>query len=71
MNAYYSEYRALQQLCILILRNEQHQYGNGTRKVYDLRIPNDATNYEDFVEKMNQSEKDFKMINKFFTSLYV
>ena len=35
-HAYYHEYRSLQQLCILILRNEQHQYGNGTRNVYGL-----------------------------------
>lgn len=35
-HAYYNEYRALQQLCILILRNEQNQYGNGTRKVYGI-----------------------------------
>lgn len=35
-HAYYHEYRALQQLCVLILRNEQHQYGNGTRKVYGI-----------------------------------
>lgn len=35
-HAYYHEYRALQQLCIWILRNEQHQYGNGTRKVYGI-----------------------------------
>ncbi len=35
-HAYYHEYRALQQLCILILKNEQHQYGNGTRKVYGI-----------------------------------
>ena len=33
-HAYYHEYRLLQQLCILILRNEQHQYGTGTRNVY-------------------------------------
>lgn len=35
-HAYYHEYRALQQLCILILRNEQHQYGTGTRNVYGI-----------------------------------
>ena len=35
-HAYYHEYRALQQLCIMILRNEQQQYGNGTRKVYGI-----------------------------------
>ena len=35
-HAYYHEYRALQQLCILILRNEKHQYGNGTSNVYGI-----------------------------------
>ena len=35
-HAYYHEYRSLQQLCILILRKEQHQYGNGTRNVYGI-----------------------------------
>ena len=35
-HAYYHEYRSLQQLCILILRNEQHQYGMGTRNVYGI-----------------------------------
>ena len=33
-HAYYHEYRLLQQLCILILRNEQHQYGNRDTKMY-------------------------------------
>ncbi len=35
-HAYYYEYRLLQQLCILILRNDKHQYGNGTRNVYGI-----------------------------------
>lgn len=35
-HAYYHEYRALQQLCILILRNEKHQYGDGTKNVYGI-----------------------------------
>lgn len=35
-HAYYHEYRSLQQLCMLILRNEQHKYGNGTRNVYGI-----------------------------------
>lgn len=35
-HAYYHEYRELQQLCILILRNEQHQYSAGARKVYGI-----------------------------------
>lgn len=35
-HAYYHEYRMLQQLCILILKNEQQQYGYGARKVYGI-----------------------------------
>lgn len=35
-HAYFHEYRSLQQLCILILRNEKHQYGNGTTNVYGI-----------------------------------
>lgn len=35
-HAYYHEYRSLQKLCILILRNEQHQYGTGTRNIYGI-----------------------------------
>ena len=35
-HAYYQEYWSLQQLYILILRKEQHQNGNGTRRVYGI-----------------------------------
>ncbi len=35
-HAYYHEYRALQQLCILILQNEKTQVGLGTRKTYGI-----------------------------------
>ena len=35
-HAYYHEYRSLQRLCILILRDEQHQYGTGKRNVYGI-----------------------------------
>ena len=35
-HAYYHEYRALQQLCILILQNEKTQVGFGTRKTYGI-----------------------------------
>lgn len=35
-HAYYHEYRALQQLCILILRNQKHQIGVGTRRIYGI-----------------------------------
>ena len=35
-HAFYHEYRALQQLCILILRNEKHQIGLGTKRIYGI-----------------------------------
>ena len=35
-HAFYHEYRVLQQLCILILRNEKHQIGLGTKRVYGI-----------------------------------
>ena len=50
-HAYYHEYRALQQLCILILRNEQHQYGNGTRTVYGILFDG-AWLWEEYVNKL-------------------
>ena len=35
-HAYYHEYRDLQRLCILILRNQKHKLGVGQRKVYGI-----------------------------------
>lgn len=35
-HAYFHEYRALQQLCILILQNQQYQFGTGNRNVYGI-----------------------------------
>ena len=35
-HAYYKEYMALQQLCLLILQNQMHQIGSGARKVYGI-----------------------------------
>ena len=35
-HAYFHEYRALQQLCILILQNEKTQVGIGARKTYGI-----------------------------------
>ena len=49
--AYYHEYRALQQLCILILKNEQHQYGNGARKVYGILFDG-AWLWEEYVNSL-------------------
>lgn len=35
-HAYYSEYRALQKLCILILQNQKQQLGSGEKRVYGI-----------------------------------
>lgn len=35
-HAYYREYRALQQLCLLILQHQKHQIGFGSRKLYGI-----------------------------------
>ncbi|MCD7841799.1 MAG: McrC family protein [Lachnospiraceae bacterium] len=35
-HAYYREYRALQNLCILILQHEKHQIGMGSRRIYGI-----------------------------------
>lgn len=35
-HAYYHEYRALQQLCIMILQHQKHQIGSGVRKIYGI-----------------------------------
>lgn len=35
-HAFYREYRALQQLCLLILQNEKHQMGSGSLRVFGI-----------------------------------
>lgn len=35
-HAYYHEYRDLQQLCLLILQNEKHQLGSGSKRVFGI-----------------------------------
>ena len=35
-HAFYREYRELQQLCLLILQNEKHQMGAGSRRVFGI-----------------------------------
>lgn len=35
-HAYYREYRALQQLCIMILHHEKHQIGSGIRQIHGI-----------------------------------
>lgn len=35
-HAYFREYRALQRLCLLILRHQKHQIGTGSRQIYGI-----------------------------------
>lgn len=35
-HAYYHEYRALQQLCIMILQHEKHQLGSGVQQIHGI-----------------------------------
>ena len=50
-HAYYHEYRDLQRLCILILQNEKHQAGIGTRKVYGILFDG-AWLWEEYVNQL-------------------
>jgi 5-methylcytosine-specific restriction endonuclease McrBC regulatory subunit McrC len=65
-HAYYHEYRDLQRLCILILKNEKQQMGHGKRKVYGILFDG-AWLWEEYVNSlvkdyfyhpMNKSGKD-------------
>ncbi len=65
-HAYYHEYRALQQLCILILQDERVMLGVGQRKVYGILFDG-AWLWEEYVytlvkdnfhHPMNKSRKD-------------
>lgn len=35
-HAYYREYRALQELCLLILQHQKHQIGSGSKQIYGI-----------------------------------
>ena len=35
-HAYYHEYRVLQRLCLMILRDEKHRIGSGSQKIYGI-----------------------------------
>lgn len=54
-HAFYYEYRALQRLCLLILRNEKTQVGLGTRKIYGILFDG-AWLWEEYI---NLLVKDF------------
>lgn len=50
-HAYFHEYRNLQQLCILILQNQKHQFGNGSKKVYGILFDG-AWLWEEYVNSL-------------------
>ena len=54
-HAYFWEYRALQHLCILILQNQKHQIGAGSRQIYGILFDG-AWLWEEYV---NSLVKDF------------
>ena len=54
-HAYYHEYRALQQLCILILQNEKTQVGLGTRKTYGILFDG-AWLWEEYINSLVSAE---------------
>lgn|GEM_PF-694746 len=50
-HAYYHEYRSLQRLCILILKNEEHQIGYGTQQIYGILFDG-AWLWEEYVNQL-------------------
>lgn len=50
-HAYYREYRDLQKICLMILRNEKHQIGTGTRQINGLLFDG-ATLWEEYVNTL-------------------
>ena len=61
-HAYYHEYRDLQRLCILILQNEKHQAGIGSRKVYGILFDG-AWLWEEYVNRLI-GDKFYHPMNK-------
>ena len=50
-HAYYREYRALQRLCLLILKNQEHNIGSGSRQVYGILFDG-AWLWEEYVNSL-------------------
>ncbi len=53
-HAYFREYRALQQLCLLILQHQKHQIGSGTRQIYGILFDG-AWLWEEYINKLVSS----------------
>jgi 5-methylcytosine-specific restriction endonuclease McrBC regulatory subunit McrC len=50
-HAYFREYRALQHLCLLILQNQKHQIGSGSRRIYGILFDG-AWLWEEYVNSL-------------------
>jgi len=50
-HAYYKEYRALQRLCVLILRPRKHGIGSGTKQIYGILFDG-ALLWEEYVNSL-------------------
>jgi 5-methylcytosine-specific restriction endonuclease McrBC regulatory subunit McrC len=50
-HAYFSEYLALQRLCLMILRHQKHQIGLGTRQIYGILFDG-AWLWEEYVNSL-------------------
>lgn len=55
-HAFYSEYQALQRLCILILKHQKHQIGSGIRQIYGILFDG-AWLWEEYINTL--VEQDF------------
>ena len=54
-HAYFSEYRALQRLCLLILQHQKHQVGSGARQIYGILFDG-AWLWEEYVYSLIQDQ---------------
>lgn len=61
-HAYYREYRALQQLCLLILQHKQHKFGSGSNRIYGI-IFDGAWLWEEYINSLI-SEHFYHPMNK-------
>ena len=50
-HAYFREYRALQQLCLLILQHRQHKFGSGANRIYGILFDG-AWLWEEYINKL-------------------
>ncbi len=54
-HAYFREYIALQRLCLLILQNQKHQIGSGSRQIYGILFDG-AWLWEEYVNSLIQDK---------------